>query len=897
MGEQPERTYNGSAQPMSADIHLLGDLLGRVIREQHGQAAYDLVEAVRSSAKARRAGEAGASERLQTLIEKASLEERRVLIKAFTNYFQLINLAEDQQRVRVLRERAMRGKLVESIQTAVSALCGAGLTPEEVRAHLERLRVRLVLTAHPTEAKRTEVLLKQQHIADILARRDQSENTPREQREMERAVAEEIESLWQTRPTRASRPTIRDEVEFGLYFLISRVMDVTVDIYTELRGALESCFPDDDWSDLPPVLSYASWIGGDRDGNPNVTADMTLETLGMLRSAAKQVYAAEIAALEDHLTQSEDEVETSPALRESMAGYMHPEGRYAGEPYRLKMAQIRERLANDAYRHGPDLLDDLRLVEESLRSHHGRHVPGGALWRLMQKVRLFGLHLAQLDVREDARRHTAAVDELFRVYGLCADYLRMPEQEKQALLLREIENSRPLFPTRPEFSETTNEVINTWRMIRTAHDRHSKRVIDTVIASMSADPSDVLTMLLFAREVGVDRDVDLVPLFETVDDLQRAPQVMEALYTTPAYRSYLEQRGMRQQIMLGYSDSNKDGGYISAHWGLYRAQEALAVTGEAHGVLTELFHGRGGSIGRGGGPTNRAILSQPRATMRQARMKITEQGEVIAYRYSNAAIARRHLNQVMHAALVASGAPPEADARPSWREVMDRLNVLGEQAYRNLVYETPGFLDYWRAATPINELSVMALGSRPARRRSGGFEAIRAIPWVFSWMQSRAIIPTWYGIGHAFEGYCSDAPGGLVTLREMYAEWSFFRTLIDNVELDLAKADMGIAELYSTLVEDEALRERLFTLIRNEHERACNFVCRITGQAALLEHTPVIQRSIERRNPYVDPLNFIQVALLQEVRPLAPESPHAQAILKAVFTTINGIAAGLKNTG
>jgi phosphoenolpyruvate carboxylase len=372
---------------------------------------------------------------------------------------------------------------------------------------------------------------------------------------------------------------------------------------------------------------------------------------------------------------------------------------------------------------------------------------------------------------------------------------------------------------------------------------------------------------------------------------------MATLFDNAQYKAHLEARGMRQQVMIGYSDSAKDGGYIASNWGLYRAQQALAEMCRARGVALELFHGRGGSIGRGGGPTNRAILSQPPASM-QGRIKITEQGEVIAYRYSNAEIARRHLHQVLHAVLLAQGAPPRYDVRPEWRAAMDRLADAGRRAYRTLVYETPGFLEYWQQATPINELAHLPISSRPTKRRAqGGFADIRAIPWMFSWMQSRAIVPSWYGVGYALETFCQENGEGLALLREMYQQWSFFRALVDNVQLDIAKADMGIAQLYASLVEDADLREAIFGQIATEHERASRMLCLILEQDDLLGNQPVLKRSIERRNPYVDPLNFIQVALLRELRRLPPDTPEYNAALEAVLATVNGIAAGMKTTG
>ncbi len=888
--------------PLSADIHLLGDLLGQIIREQHGDAALALVEHVRLSAKARRAGDPGVLDDLMTLIANLDMPARQVLVKAFATFFQLINIAEDQQRIRVLRQREAAGRLDESIGDALRDLHIAGLSAAEMRVLLRRLRVRLVLTAHPSEAKRKEVLVKLRRIASLVAAGEDSALLPRERRVLEAALAEDIEELWQTRFTRAVRPAVRDEVDFGLYFLTSVVMDVAVDLMADLRDALTRLYPGEDWRDLPSVLTFASWMGGDRDGNPNVTPEVTLDTLDTLHKAARQTYLADIASLLDHLTQSVDEVPVSSLLRYSLPPEDAPGVRYPGEIYRQKMLSIQQRLMADGYATSEALLEDLLMVQDSLRQNRGQHAATGALGRLIEKVRLFGLHLVSLEVRQDARLHVAALDALFRAYGVCDDYLGLPEEDKQALLTREIASRRPLFPPEPGLGAEVDGIIAMWRMVAQASRQHGPRVIDTVIASRTEAPSDMLAVLLCAAEVGVQDQVDLVPLFETIDDLRAAPDVMAALFENPVYRRYLGRRGMRQQIMLGYSDSNKDGGYFASNWNLYNAQRDLAVLCDAGGVLLELFHGRGGSIGRGGGPANRAILAQPPATMRGP-MKITEQGEVIAYRYGNAAISRRHLHQVMHAALLAAGDRAAQEARPEWAAAMDVLAEEGRRAYRTLVYETPGFLDYWRQATPIELLSQLPIGSRPARRAPGGFGAIRAIPWVFSWMQSRAIIPSWYGIGTAlaaFDARSSEAEagtGGFALLQDMYREWPFFTVLVDNLELDLAKADMGIAALYADLVDGLAMRKGIFGAIQDEHARACTYVNRIIGQSRLLDHAPVIQASIERRNPYVDPLNFVQVVLMRELRDPELDPTARAARLELALSTVNGIAAGMKTTG
>ncbi len=883
--------------PLSADIRLLGNLLGQIIREKEGDAAFDLVEAVRLSAKARRSGEEQAAAKLIDLIKDTNLSQKRMLVKAFGTYLQLINIAEDAQRIRTLRRRELTRGVSDSVWSAVHDLKQEGLTAEDMRLLLDKVRVRLVLTAHPSEAKREEVLIKLRDIADMMEMRERSTPLPREEHRMLDNIVRRVEQLWQTQPTRANRATVADEVAFSLYFITQVIMDVLVQLYEELKYQLQEAYPEEDWSKIPPVIQFGSWIGGDRDGNPNVTPEVTLQTMETLRAAARQSYMSEIAYLRDRLTQSDMEVPISSELSEAFP----LNGDYPNEVYRQVMDIIYHRVANNEYTRSEELLQDLDLVDESMRANGSMHSADGTLRWLRRKVRLFGLHLLPLDIREDTRLHRAALSEIFAQYGIVYDYEALSERDKQAILTREIASHRPLVPVEPSFSEATNRIINTWRMIGEAHTRYGPEVIDTYIASMSQEASDVLAMLLFASEVGVADDIDIVPLFETVDDLNRAPQVMETLFNNVEYRTHLEKRQthdgrMRQQIMIGYSDSNKDGGYISSNWSLYTAQEKLAKVCTARGVALELFHGRGGSIGRGGGPTNRAIQAQPPDSM-TGEIKITEQGEVIGYRYSNRQIAWRHLGQVLNAALMVVGAPVRVPVAPEWSAAMDYLEEKSRLEYRNFVYETDGFLRYWQLATPINELANMNIGSRPVKRKKGGFEAIRAIPWVFSWMQSRAIIPSWYGVGHALELFKDAAPDNLAVLQQMYADWPFFRALIENVELDVAKADMGIAALYAALIDDENLRVTIFDRIEGEHALAERMICAITGHDTLLDRIPVIKRSIDGRNPYVDPVNFVQVELLRELRQLEPGSVEHKAVLREVLATVSGIAAGMKTTG
>ena len=904
---------------LSRDIHLLGNLLGELIVEQHGEEALRLVEDIRKLAIRRRAEDDPALlDELWRRVLALNAGEREILVKAFSNYFQLINIAEDIQRARVLRQRERGGIVRESVADALRSLLAAGLGAADLAGIFDNLRVRLVLTAHPSEAKRKEMLVKLHAISEMMDRHDREDFPPRERAVFLAALREQIEALWQTPANRSTRKTVMDEVDFGLYYLTSVIMDVVIDVYEDLIRSLDEACPEADWSQPQGLLRFASWIGADRDGNPNVTADVTLQTLAVLRRAALQLWLRELAQLQEQLTQAVAEGQDVAELRATLAQQPDAaqlEARWPGQPWRQLLQVVGRRLqatldeAPDAYADSRELIAELERIRHSLIANGSRQVANGSLLRLIRKLRLFGLHLVPLELREDAGLHRDALDELFRFYSIEDDYTGLPETAKQALLTQEIANPRPFFPTdASNFSENTQRIIRTWRMVAEAQLRYGAIVIDTFIASMSQAPSDMLAMLLLASEVGVADQLELVPLLETIDDLYGGPAIMRALFANEAWMRHLRAcgrgRGLHQQIMVGYSDSSKDGGYLASNWHLYRAQQLLTEACAEHDIALQLFHGRGGSISRGGGPTNLAIRALPPGSLRRG-TKITEQGEVIAYRYGNRDIGRRHLHQVMHAMLLALGSPQEVAVEPAWAEAMSALSELGHAAWRDFVYGSEDFLAFWQQATPIGELARLPISSRPAKRSTaGGFGSIRAIPWTFSWMQSRAIVPSWFGVGHALETWCAQEAQGLDLLRVMYRSWPFFNALLENAQLDVAKADLGIAGLYAReLVEDEALRARYFSRIEEEHARTWRMLCAVTEQESLLENNPVIRRSIERRNPYVDPLNFIQVALLQELRAM-PDAPDQEGsrrerenLLREVLATISGIAAGMKTTG
>jgi phosphoenolpyruvate carboxylase len=918
---------------LSATIHFFGDLLGRVIREQAGQATFDLEERVRALAKEVRAGGGeGAFAELRAIIARTSVSEARDLLRAFSTYFALVNLAEQLQRGWVLRDRARRRPSVpraESIAAAVAELDERGVDPREVRAWLEEAELVPVFTAHPTEARRRTTLERLRRVTEAVERLHAPDLVPEEQAEIERLVEEEIVSLWQSDDVRAVRPSVLDEVKNGLYYFEAGLFDVVPRLYRDLERALADAWPGEAWR-VPSILRFGSWMGGDRDGNPYVTPAITVEAVRMLRVAMLRRHLASVEALGGRLSQSTRETGVSDELLKSIAAddARDPElgaaaaKRHPFEPYRRKCAHIAARLRRalahaeehepvflrDAplpadparYHDAAPLVADLAVIDRSLRANGGAVVAGGALHDLVREIEVFGLHLACLDLRQHSERHAAALDEILAQAGVCPSYRALAEDARVELLARELGDPRPIVPARLSCSAETREVIDTFRAAAAVLGELAPGAIRTVIVSMTRGASDVLAALLLAKEAGLYRPaeglslLDVVPLFETGDDLAASARVVRALLAVPAYRRHLALRGDVQEVMLGYSDSNKDAGFVAANWALYRAQRDLTDAAHALGVKLRLFHGRGGSIGRGGGPANRAILAQPPGTV-SGRIKITEQGEVIADRYGLPHLAHRHLEQLVNAVLRARfvhAEPPD----PAWERALERLADLARDHYRALVYEHPDFLKYFRTATPIAEIGRLKLGSRPASRKPGNrIEDLRAIPWVFSWMQSRHTLPGWYGLGFALERFVAEG-GSRDALRAMYERWPFFRTMIDSAQMILGKSDLHIAARYAELCPDRGAREAIFGLIAAEHERTTRMIADVAGIGELLEQAPVLRRSIALRNPYVDPLSYIQVELLERLR-AAPDGPAHEALEDAIMLSISGIAAGLKNTG
>ena len=920
-------------EQLSEDIHLLGDILGHVIRRQAGIEIFELEERIRALAKTRRLEDDPAIDtRLAYVVGRLDPEEAELVARSFTTYFELVNLAEEQHRVRVLRERerdAHPQALPESVAGAVAALWKAGVDEFEMRRLLHRLDIELVFTAHPTQAKRRTVLTKLRRIAAALTDLDVRDLLPSERQGLVDQITAEVTLLWVTDRSRTSRPTVTDEVRTGLFYFDTTLWDVLPAVYRDMAAALAQHYP----TLRPPArfLTFASWIGGDRDGNPNVTAGVTAETLRLHRGLALEKHRAAARQLDRALSISNQLAEVPEAVRDAVTAYGEPDGhlaflhdRYPHETYRHLSAQLGadlgEASAGDmiARLKGEDLpplrmrtmdnlLEPLALMDRALRVVRMDEIARADLEHSLLQARIFGLHAARLDLRQYSDYNTAVLDELFGRLGWLEGFGEMDGPARAAALTDALARPIPDLASLGELSAEANETLELFRIVKRAVDYYGPELFGPYVVSMTHGPEDILAPLLLARwhglclrEDGRPEGLTFAPLFETRADLRAAPEVMAALFAHPGYAPHLERAGRRQTIMIGYSDSNKDAGYLAANWELYQGQDALARTCADHNVVMTLFHGRGGTIARGGGPANRSILAQPPGSV-GGRIRITEQGEVIADRYSHPAIANRHLQQVVHAVLLAS-APEQyrllPRPKPEWLATMDELAATSYRAYRGLIYETPELLTYWSQATPMDEISQMRIGSRPSRRTGAAtFDSLRAIPWGFSWMQCRHVLPGWFGVGEALSAI-GRSPEGVARLQEMYRDWAFFRNLLDNSQVSMAQADMGIAGLYAGLVEDARVRDLIFGQVETAFNQTREAILLTTGGRELLDNDPVLQRSVRRRNPYIDPLNFIQVSLLRRLRGLPdPESAEAARIRDTIFLTINGIASGLKNTG
>jgi phosphoenolpyruvate carboxylase len=903
------------AVDLSATIHLLGEALGGVLREQESAVVFETEERIRALAKARRLDDKAAAERLAAEVAALSDDAARAIASAFAVYFDLVNLAEETHRIAALRERERSrspAPIAESVGEAVGLLAARGTTPEQMTQLLRSLRIQLVLTAHPTEAKRRTVLSKLQRLAAALRRLADPDLLPRERDALTAALGAEVTTLWLTDRTRTARPAVTDEVRTGLYFVDAVFWDVLPRIADDLDAALREHYPTvragAGW------LTLASWIGGDRDGNPAVTAAVTAETLRLHRGLAVERHRRSLQDLARRLSVSARRCPPPPSLqawlqarRPLPARVAFLEERYAHEPYRLVLSllaadldaashdDMTARLLEDTPHRARLTAEEVARVLDVVATGLPEPIAADRLHVVRRQLHAFGLHAAGLDVREDAGRLAAAAGRALDGLGVVSDFERRDDAGRVAILVRLLAEEAPSPERLAAIFDAHDTSVETWRLFRLlgrAARVYGHASLGPFVVSMTRGAADVLTVLLLSRWAGGIPGLAVVPLFETLADLDAAPRIMAELFGLPVYAAHLRAAGGEQMVMIGYSDSNKDCGYLAASWALYRAQESIARVADAHGIALTLFHGRGGSVARGGGPAGRAIRAQPPGTVR-GRFRVTEQGETIASRYAEPDLAHRHLEQIVSAVLLAS-ADPGSDVPAEWRDAMTAMAATARDTYLDLVERTPGFLDYWREATPIEEISRLRLGSRPAARGRGTLTRadVRAIPWVFSWMQSRFNLPGWYGLG-----------GGLraadpATLRAMYAGWPFFRALLDNAEMSLLKADLGIAALYSDLVGDRRLAGAIFGAVEAEYARTRDAILESTNHTELMDADPVIQRSVQLRNPYVDPLNYLQVEMLRRLRALDDrDGPEAERCREVVVLTINGIAAGLRNTG
>ncbi|PZE19531.1 phosphoenolpyruvate carboxylase [Paenibacillus xerothermodurans] len=920
---------NTSNNLLRRDVRFLGHILGEVIVHQGGNELLALVEKIREMSKTLR--EQYTPEmytEFKTTISSLAPEKRHQVIRAFSIYFQLINIAEQNHRIRRKRDyERSTGEEVQpgSIEDIVRGLKQQQISAAAVEEIMQGISLELVMTAHPTEATRRAVLDIHQRIANDMMQLDNPSLTFREREQLRDKLLGEVVALWQTDELRDRKPTVLDEVKNGLYYFDETLFEVLPEVYQELERCLKKYYPEKDWH-VPIYMKFGSWIGGDRDGNPSVTSNITWQALTLHRQLALEKYAALLREFLQHLSFSKNIVEVTQELldsiqadREKLDLRSHEVWRNEKEPYRIKVTYMIEKILQAAnpkvsverkYNSPEEFLSDLKIIERSLRNHFADFIVDTYLSKLIRQVELFGFHLVSLDVRQHSKEHELAMTEILAKMHICDDYSALSEDDKIKLLSSLLTERRPITSPYMDYSESTAECLNVYHTIKRAQQEFGRDCIYSYLISMAAGASDVLEVLVLAKEAGLYRQesdgsivctLQSAPLFETIDDLHAAPDIMRTLFEIPAYRNSLASTNHLQEIMLGYSDSNKDGGVITANWELRVALRSITAAASEYGVKLKFFHGRGGALGRGGMPLNRSILAQPADTIGGG-IKITEQGEVLSSRYSMKGIAYRSLEQATSALISAalSARNPQTEAtEPEWEPIMRDISEKAQTKYQDLIFRDPDFLAFFKESTPLPEIGELNIGSRPSKRKnSDRFEDLRAIPWVFSWTQSRYLLPAWYAAGSGIYSYYQGKEENLKVLQTMYQKWSFFRSLIDNVQMALAKSDLLIAKEYASMVKDKSAAERIFTAISEEFERTSNLALQISGQKEILDNVPVIQESIRLRNPYVDPLSYMQVELLTELRGQTGRTEEEDILLlREVLLTINGIAAGLRNTG
>ena len=925
-------------RPLVEDIRLLGRILGDVIREQEGVAAFELIERVRQLSVAYRLkADASAGRVLDRLLKNLSADQTVTVIRAFSYFSHLANIAEDRHHVRrrAIHERAGHQQ-DGSLALALDRLHRADHRAADIAAVLKEAYISPVLTAHPTEVQRKSILDAERAVAELVGGRDELalHGSEAQRADNEALLRARITQLWQTRMLRQAKLTVADEIENALSYYGTTFLQQIPRLYRELEDALPG-------HEVAPFLRMGHWIGGDRDGNPNVTATTLQHALSRQAEVALRHYLTEVHALGAELSISGMLAKVSPEMAALADSSPDQHVHRLDEPYRRALIGMYARLAatlheltgTEALRHAvapqnpyvtaDEFMQDLRVIERSLATHHAQALVGPRLAPLMRAVQVFGFHLATLDIRQSSDQHEAVVAELLRVARVHTDYSALTEPERRVLLLAQLNDARPLRVHGAAYSALALGELAIFETARKALAAYGPQALRHCIISHTEEVSDLLEVLLLQKETGLltgtldalgTAALITVPLFETIGDLRRSEPIMRDFYALPGVLALVQRSGGEQDVMLGYSDSNKDGGFFTSNWELYRAETALvalfaevgkqcAALGHAP-IKLRLFHGRGGTVGRGGGPSYQAILAQPPGTV-NGQIRLTEQGEVIASKYANPEIGRRNLETLVAATLEATLLHPTKTAPKAFLEAAAALSENSYQAYRKLVYGTPGFTDYFFAATPIREIAELNIGSRPASRKATrAIEDLRAIPWGFSWGQCRMALPGWCGFGSAVQQFLADGVHAerVALLQRMFKQWPFFSTLLSNLDMVLAKSDLRIAARYVELVEDKAAAKRIFAALKAEWQRTNDTLSLITGETHRLQTNPALARSIAHRFPYLDPLNHLQVELLRRYRGRAASAgstvpPEVERMQRGIHLSINGIAAGLRNTG
>jgi phosphoenolpyruvate carboxylase len=908
--------------PLRDDIRLLGRILGDTVRSQEGEPVFAIVERIRrTSIRFHRDEDEAARHELEATLNSLSHGQSIQIIRAFSYFSQLANIAEDQHHIRRTRAHALAASAPRegTMAHALARARDAAISRSRLQSFFANAIVCPVLTAHPTEVRRKSTIDREMEVAHLLAERDRLALTPEETAANEEALRCAVLTLWQTSMLRGSRLKVVDEVANGLSYYDYTFLRELPRFYAALEDQLASTDPVWDGFELPSFLRVGSWIGGDRDGNPFVTAEVLRQALGMQSERALEFYLDEVHLLGGELSLDARLVTVSDQLKDLAERSPDRSPHRRNEPYRLAVSGIYARLAvtarafgqAEASRHAvgeappyaevAEFLADLGILDRSLTANGSATLARSRLRSLRRAANTFGFYLAGIDLRQNSEVHERTVGELFEMTCTGSNYAGLPEAARICLLREELETPRLLSSPFLRYCAETAAELTILREAADAHRRYGKAAVPNYVISKTNGVSDLLEVALLLKEAGLLRprerelDVNIVPLFETIADLRNCGSIMDELLAVPEYLSLLASRGRAQEVMLGYSDSNKDGGFLTSGWELYKAEIALIETFRRHGITLRLFHGRGGSVGRGGGPSYQAILAQPAGVV-QGQIRITEQGEVIAAKYSHAEVGRRNLEILAAASLEATLLQPDQAApREEHFAAMEELSHHAYRAYRNLVYETAGFERYFWESTVIGEIANLNIGSRPAsRKNSTRIEDLRAIPWVFGWSQCRLMLPGWYGFGTAIKAWLAARPrDGMRILQEMYREWPFFQTLLSNMDMVLAKSNIAIASRYAELVEDTELREAIFPRLRAEWQHTIEMLLATTGQQALLDRNPLLARSIKNRFPYLDPLNHVQIELLKRHR----ASDTDERVVQAIHLTINGIAAGLRNSG